>query len=67
MRDWAVGASIDEKVVLTKTDKLSYQQLLKSLQAIAKDLEIEPSEMIATSAVTKKGIDEIRREMFSRL
>lgn len=67
MHDWAMGAGIDEKVVLTKSDKLSKQQLLKSRQAIAKELDIEPSALIASSAVTKTGIDEIRREMFSRL
>lgn len=67
MHDWTRSAGIDEKVVLTKTDKLSNQQLIQSRNAIAKELDLEPSQMIAASAVTKKGIDEIRREMFSRL
>jgi GTP-binding protein len=67
MHDWTTGAGIDEKIVLTKSDKLSNQQLIKSREEIAKDLEIDPSQLIAASAVTKKGIDEIRREMFARL
>ena len=67
MHDWTSGAGIDEKIVLTKTDKLSNQQLLKSRQAIAKDLEIEPANSSPPSAVTKAGIEEIRREMFARL
>lgn len=67
MHEWATDAGIDQKVVLTKTDKLSNQQLIQSRQAIAKELDIEPAAMIASSAVTKKGIDEIRREIFSRL
>jgi GTP-binding protein len=67
MHDWTSSAGIDEKIVLTKSDKLSKQELLKSRQAIAKDLEIDPSLVIPASTVTKKGIDEIRREMFSRL
>lgn len=67
MHHWTQSAGIDEKIVLTKTDKLSNQQLLKARQAMAGELEVDPSMLIAASAVTKKGIDEIRREMFSRL
>jgi GTP-binding protein len=67
MHGWTQMAGIDEKVVLTKSDKLSNQQLLKSRQAIATDLEIDPALVIPASTVTKKGIDDIRREMFSRL
>jgi len=67
MHEWMIDAGIDEKIALTKSDKLSKQQLVKSKEAIAKELDIEPSRLIATSAVTKTGIDEIRREMFSRL
>jgi GTP-binding protein len=67
MHQWTQGAGIEEKIVLTKSDKLSNQQLLKARQAMAGELEVDPSMLIAASAVTKKGIDEIRREMFSRL
>jgi len=67
MHNWARSAGIDEKVVLTKSDKLSNQELVKSRQRLAAGLEVDPSQLIAASTVTKKGIDEIRREMFARL
>ena len=67
MHNWARSAGIDEKVVLTKSDKLSNQELVKSRERLAVDLEVVPSQLIAASTVTKKGIDEIRREMFARL
>lgn len=35
MHGWTRGAGIDEKIVLTKSDKLSNQQLLKSRSEIA--------------------------------
>jgi GTP-binding protein len=67
MHDWTRSAGIDERVVLTKTDKLSNNQLLKSKNEIASELQVDPASFIAASVVTKKGITEIRREMFSRL
>ena len=67
MHEWTQSAGIEEKIVLTKSDKLSNQQLLKSRTAIAKELDTDPSQLVAASVVTKKGIDQIRREMFSRL
>lgn len=67
MHDWTRAAGIDEKIVLTKSDKLSNQQLLKSRQSIARELELDGSQLIAASTVTRKGIEEIRREMFARL
>lgn len=67
MHDWTRSAGIDERVVLTKTDKLSSNQLLKSTKEIAAELQVEPASFIAASVVTKKGITEIRREMFARL
>jgi selenocysteine-specific translation elongation factor len=53
--------------VLTKSDKLSNNQLATGRRAIAQELEIDESALIAASAVTKKGIDQIRREMIARL
>jgi GTP-binding protein len=67
MHEWTASAGIDEKIVLTKSDKLTHQQLLHNRAAIAKELDVDASDLIAASAVTKKGIDVIRREMFSRL
>ena len=68
MHQWARDLTdTDERVVLTKSDKLSNNQLTTSVRGIAKELDIEESAMIAASAVTKKGIDQIRREMIARL
>jgi GTP-binding protein len=68
MHGWARALDgVDEKVVLTKVDKLSNNQLATSRRDIAKELEIGEADLITASAVTKKGIDEIRREMIARL
>lgn len=67
MHDWTYSAGIDERVVLTKSDKLSNNELVKSRQEVAKELNVDPAELIPVSAVTKKGIDQVRREMFARL
>ena len=67
MHEWASGLDIDERVVLTKSDKLSNNQLTTSRRGIAKELQIDDARLIAASAVTKQGIDQIRREIFARL
>jgi GTP-binding protein len=67
MHEWARALTIGEKVVLTKSDKLSNNQLAASRRAIATELQIEPDDLLATSAETKKGIDDIRREIYARL
>ena len=68
MHAWARALdTVDERVVLTKSDKLSNNQLATSRRAIAKELEVDDAELIAASVVSKKGIDEIRREMIARL
>ena len=67
MHAWAQSAGIDFKVVLTKSDKLSNNELAKQRSLIAGELEVDPSDLITFSAVTKKGIDQVRREIISRL
>ena len=67
MHAWAQMRGIDLKVVLTKSDKLSNNELAKSRTAIAQKLAIDPQMLIASSAVTKKGIEEVRREIATRL
>ena len=68
MHQWARELTdITEKIVLTKSDKLSNNQLAASRRAIAQELEVGDADLIAASAVTKKGIDQIRREMIARL
>ena len=53
--------------MLTKSDKLSNNQLTTARRDIAGELEIDDADLIAASVVTKKGINEIRREMIVRL
>lgn len=68
MHGWARELDgVDERVVLTKSDKLSNNQLATSRRAIANELEMDEAELIAASVVTRKGIDQIRREMTARL
>ena len=68
MHEWARALDgVDERIVLTKSDKLSNNQLATSRRAIAKELEAEDAQFIAASVVSKKGIDQIRREIISRL
>jgi GTP-binding protein len=70
MHEWTRAAGIDERIVLTKSDKLSNNQLARSRGAIASELAItneEMIEMIACSAVSKQGIESLRREIASRL
>jgi GTP-binding protein len=67
MHAWSQAALIDERILLTKADKLSNNLLVKGRSEIAKELAIDPHLLIATSAVTNKGIEEVRREIASRL
>jgi GTP-binding protein len=67
MHEWAQAAGIDFKVVLTKSDKLSNNELAKQRSLIAHELEVDPSYLIPFSAVTKQGVDQVRREIISRL
>jgi GTP-binding protein EngB required for normal cell division len=68
MHEWARDLeSVDERIVLTKADKLSNNQLLASRRGIASELEVDDAQLIAASVVSKKGIDEIRREMIARM
>ncbi|PYQ59242.1 MAG: YihA family ribosome biogenesis GTP-binding protein [Acidobacteria bacterium] len=67
MHSWTNDAGIDERVILTKSDKLSSNQLNKQKTEIAKELGIDSKAMIPCSVVTKKGIEDVRREIASRL
>lgn len=67
MHRWTREASIEERVVMTKSDKLSGVQLARSRAGIAGDLEIAADVIIPFSAVTKTGAHEVRREIASRL
>ncbi|HYC89468.1 MAG TPA: ribosome biogenesis GTP-binding protein YihA/YsxC [Thermoanaerobaculia bacterium] len=68
MHQWARALpGIAEKIVLTKSDKLSNNQVAQQRRAIAALLEVDDEDLITTSVENKKGIDQIRREMIARL
>lgn len=67
MHAWTHDAGIDERIILTKSDKLSNNQLTKQKTEIANDLDVDPASLIASSVVTKKGIEDVRREIASRI
>jgi GTP-binding protein len=67
MHDWMQASGIEERILLTKTDKLSNNQLIKARNAIAGDLEVDIAALIATSAETNKGIEDVRRAIVSRI
>lgn len=68
MHQWARDLEdVAEKVILTKVDKLSNNQLATSRRGIAEELEVDEADLIPASVVSKKGIDQIRREMIARL
>lgn len=67
MHAWSQAAGIEARILLTKSDKLSNSGIAKQKQAIAAALEIDPDFLIETSAETKRGIEEARREIAARL
>lgn len=67
MHEWTVAAGIEERILLTKTDKLSNNELAKSRSGIAAELGLDLKSLIACSTVTRKGIQDVRREIASRL
>jgi GTP-binding protein len=68
MHQWARELEqVSEKVVLTKSDKLSNNQLVVSRRKIATELGLDEADLIPASTMTGKGIDQIRREMIARL
>lgn len=67
MHSWTTSAGIEERILLTKSDKVTRNQLAKNTAEIARELAVDKAAMIPCSVVEKKGIDEVRREIASRL
>lgn len=67
MHEWTADAGIEERILLTKSDKLSNNQLAKQKASIASGIGVEEASMIACSVVTNKGIEDVRRQIVSRL
>ena len=67
MIEWARSLEADELIVLTKTDKLSSNELAKSRRTIAQEIDADADAMIDFSSVTKRGTDQVRRAIYKRL
>ncbi len=67
MHGWTTDLDIPEQLVLTKTDKLSTTQLNRTRAEIATEMKVDAKSLISFSAVTKRGIEELRRAMYSKL
>jgi GTP-binding protein len=67
MHHWTRAIGIDERIVLTKSDKLTKNEMANGRRAIATQLELHDEDIISTSTTSKKGIDQIRREIIARL
>jgi GTP-binding protein len=67
MHAWTRDAGIEERIVLTKSDKLSNNELTKQKKEIATKLGVDQNSMIPCSVVTRKGIEDVRREIASRI
>jgi GTP-binding protein len=67
MLDWIEAAGIDAVLVLTKSDKVSGRGLAASRAAIAKELGRVSGELVAFSAMTRQGIEQLRGEIVSRI
>jgi GTP-binding protein len=67
MRDWVDAAGIEKAIVLTKSDKLSKNELIKQRKEIARTYQRDADDLIPFSIVTKSGIEQIRREITSRI
>lgn len=64
---WTRDAGIDERILLTKSDKLSNNELQKQKNEIAARLGVDQNSMIPCSVVTKKGIEDVRRTIASHI
>lgn len=63
MIDYIVEGEYPFVVALTKADKLGRSRQNQQKAAIAKQLDVDPDDIIVTSSVTGQGIDELRRRI----
>ena len=63
MIEYAKSRHLAVIVACTKADKLSRSKQLESIRKIAKELDVNPSSVIACSSVSKTGYEEIWQKM----
>lgn len=59
MLELARSAGVPVELVLTKTDKLSGNELARAKQSVAGALGVDPSAAIAFSSVTRRGVERV--------
>ena len=67
MRDWLSEAGRKWRAVMTKTDKLSGNELAKARRELAAEYTSDTPGPIAFSKITRRGLDEIWREITAGL
>lgn len=65
--EWMESRGIEYRLVLTKVDKLSKNELAKSRKAIADTTGADTASFIAFSVMTKQGVGEFWREVTAQL
>ena len=65
LMQWLAGYSITSLPVLTKADKLSKTKQFKQQSTIAKDLNMDPKELILFSAKSRQGKDAVWKAVLS--
>ncbi|MCA1734199.1 MAG: YihA family ribosome biogenesis GTP-binding protein, partial [Acidobacteria bacterium] len=59
IRDWMIERGSPWAAILTKTDKLSGNEMAKSRKEIAETIGLPSSELIGFSKMNRKGVPEI--------
>jgi GTP-binding protein len=62
---WLAQRGVPALVALTKCDKLKPMRRAERVRALVAELKLPPGQVLATSAETGLGIDELRRAVFS--
>ena len=63
MISWLKHYRFPFRILLTKADKLSKSKVRSQQTSIARALELEPSELLPTSAITSQGMDQAWRHI----
>lgn len=64
---WSRDHGFEEKIVLTKVDKLSNNERAKSKRTISQSIDVSPEDMILFSKMTREGVDQIWRLIDQKL
>lgn len=67
MLNWADASGIDTKFVLTKTDKLSKNEMAKNRSVIGTTIGRDEKEFIGFSKLNRSGVDVVWRELLTHI